>query len=271
MPRWWIAGPLVFGLCISSSVRADPDYESCKDVFVTRLAGFHIQECTDKTLDRYAFAKGTPKEARVEGHITDTYYRVDEGKQEPSALAVRRNYEAVFKQGGWTVVYADSDTLTATQAKDGEQRWVQLASNAGNFYELVSAQKGALEQPVTTAEGMLSALDREGHVALHINFDIGKASVSSDSQDLVAQVSLLLQNHPQLNLSVEGHTDNVGDAKASKGLSEARARAVVALLVSQGVDATRLSASGLGPEHPVADNSTEEGRAKNRRVELVKR
>ena len=269
MPRSWNA--YLVAICIAGSASADPDYENCKDVFVTRVAGFHIQECTEKKFDAYTFAEGTPKETRVEGRIVDTFYRIDEGKEAPSPLAVRRNYESALKTDGWTVVYADDDTLTATQTKGGEQRWLQLLSNAGDAYELVAARKGELEQSVTTAESMLSALNQSGRVALQINFDTGKATIRADSQPIVAQIVALLQENPKLNLAVEGYTDNVGDAKSNKVLSDARAKAVVAALVAKGIVANRLTSNGFGQDKPVGDNATEEGRAKNRRVELVKR
>jgi outer membrane protein OmpA-like peptidoglycan-associated protein len=80
-----------------------------------------------------------------------------------------------------------------------------------------------------------------------------------------------MKNSPDLKLSVEGHTDNVGNPKANKTLSEARAKSVIAEIVKQGIDATRLSAAGFGQDKPIADNKTEEGKAKNRRVELVKK
>jgi outer membrane protein OmpA-like peptidoglycan-associated protein len=84
-------------------------------------------------------------------------------------------------------------------------------------------------------------------------------------------IATLLKSNPTLKLGVEGHTDNVGDAASNKKLSEARAKSVTAAIVASGVDAARLSAAGFGQEKPVADNRTEEGRAKNRRVELVKK
>ncbi len=261
----------VMGLCIPASASADPDYENCKDGFVTRLGGFHIQECTDKKYDAYTFAADTPKATRVEGRIVDTYYRSDEGKEAPSPLAVRRSYEKVLKEAGWTVVYADSDTLVETQARNGEERWLELANNAGNFYELLAARKGQLEPSVTTADGMLNALNQDGHVALQINFDTGKTTIRPDSQTIVGQILLLLQNNPTLRLSVEDHTDNLGPAKSNKSLSDARANAVVAALVAKGIAASRLTATGFGQDLPLADNTTEDGRAKNRRVELVKK
>jgi OmpA-OmpF porin, OOP family len=269
VPRGRSAAGFAMGLCVATSALADADYDNCKDVFVARLAGFHIQECTEKTFDGYTFAADTPKATRVEGRIVDTYYRSDEGKEQPP-LAVRRNYENVLKQAGWTVVYADSDTLTEMQVKNGEEHWIQLLSNAGDFYELVAGRKGQLEQSVTTADGMVSALNQDGRVALQINFDSGKATIRPDSQPIVAQILALLQNNPGLSVSVEGHTDNVGVPGANKRLSEARAKAVVASLVAKGISASRLTAIGFGQDRPVADNATEEGRAKNRRVELVK-
>lgn len=81
----------------------------------------------------------------------------------------------------------------------------------------------------------------------------------------------MMKSNPELKLSVEGHTDNVGTPASNKTLSEARAKSVVSALVGQGIAADRLSPVGYGKDKPVADNGTEEGRAKNRRVELVKR
>ena len=84
------------------------------------------------------------------------------------------------------------------------------------------------------------------------------------------EVVALLKADSVLRLSIEGHTDNVGNAVTNKTLSQARAQSVVKALVASGIDAKRLQAKGFGSEVPVADNRSEEGRAKNRRVELVK-
>jgi outer membrane protein OmpA-like peptidoglycan-associated protein len=80
-----------------------------------------------------------------------------------------------------------------------------------------------------------------------------------------------MKANPGLKLSVEGHTDNAGGAEANKALSLARASSVAKAVVAGGIDAARLSATGFGQERPVADNRSEEGRAKNRRVELVRK
>ena len=87
----------------------------------------------------------------------------------------------------------------------------------------------------------------------------------------MAEVVKLLHNSPALRLGIEGHTDNTSTPAHNQQLSEARARAVVAALTAQGIAGSRLQAAGFGQSKPLADNATEAGRAKNRRVELVKR
>jgi outer membrane protein OmpA-like peptidoglycan-associated protein len=80
----------------------------------------------------------------------------------------------------------------------------------------------------------------------------------------------MMQQNADLNLRVEGHTDNQGNGAANQTLSERRAQAVVSWLSAHGAESSRLNAKGLGQTKPIADNAAEDGRAKNRRVELVK-
>ena len=106
---------------------------------------------------------------------------------------------------------------------------------------------------------------------MYINFDFAKATLAADAKPVIDQVFTLLQGDAALKLAIEGHTDNIGSDAANQQLSEQRAQAVVAALVQGGIAADRLSAAGFGASKPIADNNTSEGRAKNRRVELVKR
>lgn len=128
---------------------------------------------------------------------------------------------------------------------------------------------GTLEPP--TAESLKAELDEKGHVALYVNFDFNKSTLRPDAKPIITQVLKLLQNNPGLSLSIEGHTDNVGLHDYNLKLSQKRAAAVVHTLVAAGIRSGRLSSGGFGPDQPIADNETEMGRAKNRRVELIKR
>lgn len=122
-----------------------------------------------------------------------------------------------------------------------------------------------------TATDMLSALEKNGRITLYINFDTAKADIKPESAAIVDEIVALMRNNTQLNIAIEGHTDNVGTAASNQTLSEARAKSVMAAIVAKGIPAARLSAQGFGQTKPIADNATEEGKARNRRVELVRK
>lgn len=103
-----------------------------------------------------------------------------------------------------------------------------------------------------------------------ITFDVGKSTIKPESMGEINRIVQLMTENPDLKFSVEGHTDSTGNAASNQTLSEARSAAIVAKLVELGIAADRLSSSGKGQNNPIADNATDEGRAKNRRVEFVK-
>jgi outer membrane protein OmpA-like peptidoglycan-associated protein len=140
------------------------------------------------------------------------------------------------------------------------------------FYSLTVVETKPLEVKASLlpADAMKKELDARGRVALYINFDFNQTTIRPESRPMIDEIVKLLANSPDLDLTVEGHTDNVGDAAYNKKLSEGRARAVAEALTAKGVDGRRLEAVGHGSEKPLADNASEDGRAKNRRVELVK-
>ncbi len=131
----------------------------------------------------------------------------------------------------------------------------------------------AMEQKMVTvkAEEMAQSITTTGHVALYgLYFDSGKADVKPESKDTLDQIAKLLSTSPALKLLVVGHTDNVGEFAANTDLSKRRADAVIAVLASQyKADRKRLTPVGVSFASPVAPNTSEDGKAKNRRVELV--
>jgi outer membrane protein OmpA-like peptidoglycan-associated protein len=155
---------------------------------------------------------------------------------------------------------------------NGQQIWVQIYSQETSMQISVIEEKAfqaSIKPPDEPA--LKAALDKTGHVALYVNFDFAKASLKPDAAPVIAEVAKLLKDNASLKLTVEGHTDDIGGADANQKLSESRAAAVVAAIVAQGIAADRLSSAGFGASKPIADNTTDDGRAKNRRVELVKK
>jgi OOP family OmpA-OmpF porin len=124
---------------------------------------------------------------------------------------------------------------------------------------------------IIPVEGRLTTIEAVGHGASAYEvFKFDKADIKPESQPIIDEMVKLLKNNPSLNLTVEGHTDNIGTPDYNRRLSDARAKSVVAALTARGIEARRLKAVGYGQDKPIADNRTDAGRAKNRRVELVK-
>jgi outer membrane protein OmpA-like peptidoglycan-associated protein len=122
-----------------------------------------------------------------------------------------------------------------------------------------------------TASQMEAALRNKGKIALHsILFDFDKDTIKPESRPTLAEIAALLQSNPDLRLKIVGHTDNRGTAQYNLDLSRRRAANVAATLSRDfAIAPERLSAEGAGLSQPIASNDTEEGRARNRRVELV--
>ena len=109
----------------------------------------------------------------------------------------------------------------------------------------------------------------DSHFRFHnLNFATGSAALNTEAQKEVDNLAAILKAYPGVKVEIAGYTDNTGDAASNKQLSHKRAGAVMGRLIAQGIDASRVKAMGYGQENPVADNSTEEGRAQNRRIEV---
>ena len=161
--------------------------------------------------------------------------------------------------------------ITYLVRRDDGNIWIHFAQDTAQGGIIVGQEKGFVATAsLLPASEMKKQLDAAGKVALQVNFATDKTDVLADSLPQIEQVAALLKQDPSLQLAVNGHTDDSGDAAHNQQLSEGRAKSVVALLTAKGIDAARLTAAGFGSTQPVADNGTQEGKARNRRVELVK-
>lgn len=250
--------------------------------------------------DRHFFIAGD-KAVAVEGRIFHDRFNLDGGARKYSDIEFRRNYEnAIQALGGRKIntsqyTYAVMDAAGGRDALEktnyagpmnpdaphdiylirqgGKEWWIDVSTGAFPLHGyVVVLEREGMKQSLgfLDAAAMKQAIDKDGRVALYINFDVDKATLRPDAQPILAEIDKLLQVDPALKLSIEGHTDNTGAPDHNQTLSAARARSVLGALVGLGVDPARLQSRGFGQDKPLADNASEDGRAKNRRVELVK-
>lgn len=246
------------------------------------------------------------KSQHLEGKVTRIVYGAPEGR---SVLEVFRNYQGALKKAGFETLFtcgpqdcygSGSSSARVYGSGDYDDYWgpdhgihyvsAKLARPEGHVYVslLVDDQGGNFRPNVemyviemkpmeseliaVDAASLANDINRTGHASVYgIYFDTGKADVKPESDATLKEIAKLFQGDPMLKLYVVGHTDNQGALDLNMELSRRRADAVLAALTTKyAVPAGRLRAYGSGPYAPVASNDNEDGRAKNRRVELVK-
>ena len=273
---------LAFLVLVSPAALIQAQESEFKDTpWFSGMPNFTIYDAEDIEFDSYNFFNGKNC-TTVEGRKFKRTYALKEDAQKSSVPQIIRNYSNAIKTMGGTIIFegmpqnaecAENNGLNMVvgkAAKDGNEMWVEIVTLGGDDYYLTIILKELMKQDVT-ASNMFEALNRDGHIALYINFDTGKSIIRDESKPIIEQIVQMMKSNPDFKIGVEGHTDNVGSPASNKTLSENRAKAVVSAIEGQGISADRLSPAGYGQDKPVADNSTEEGRAKNRRVELVKK
>ncbi len=283
--RLWFGAMLAIAafVMLTSSVAAQ-DVRGSKDhPLLTRYPDSRITEYS-KNFNSIEFTvardphSGGVKREKIEGETTRLHYFHNKKEGQPSPLQVVRNYQNAIKLIGGEIVWERIEEYTAETtlrvAASGKDVWVKVLADVYSSptfsYRLDIVERAPMAQ-VVTANKLFDEINQKGFVTLYINFDTNKWDVKADAQPTLAEVAKMLKANPTLQISVEGHTDNVGAAAANKTLSENRAKSVMNALVGQGIAANRLAAKGFGQETPIADNRSDEGRAKNRRVELVKK
>lgn len=256
----------VLSLFVFCSLSFPQDIEGSKDhPMFNRLSGFYITDYAVEEFGSHLFYDENDNEVTVEGIKTFISYQ---SENEVGALKIIRNFSNAIKKIGGTA-YEQYENRVYLYIKQGnKETWAEVF--AGDYdYDLTIVEKGEVEQEVT-ANAILKELNETGKAILYINFDSGKATIKKESMPIVEQIIEMMKQAKDIKLGVEGHTDSDGSNESNQKLSEARAKAVVDAIVKGGIDAARLSSAGFGEEKPIADNSTAEGKAKNRRVELIK-
>jgi len=268
--RIWLLG--VF-LLVANIAFAQEDVLGSKDhPLLTRMPNFYISDYEEKDFDQADFKNSKGEDIKVEGRIYDIYYEIKEGKETPGKLQVLRNYENAIKKIGGAVVYEDRKQGWLKVEGGGKITWIYVDARTGGEYELEIIEKNAMTQEVVAdAKSLARDISSTGHASVYgIYFDFNSAKIKPESEKAIKEIAKLLKGNLSLKLYVVGHTDNVGKISYNMKLSQSRAEAVMNELITKyKVSADRLKAYGVGSLAPVASNKTEEGRTKNRRVELV--
>ena len=220
------------------------------------------QERVNKEREEAAAKAKTEAEAKAATEAAAAKLKADEEAKRQAELAAAN--EARLKAQAKAEADALQAQANALQAKEAaaraENERVRKAAEAARA-DLLSQLNRVLDTKDTPRGLVVNMAD--------VLFDTGKYDLKSEAREKLARLSGILATHPDLQLNVEGHTDNTGGVQINQTLSEQRAQAVAKYLVDQGVSGKNLKSMGLGDSQPVADNSSATGRQKNRRVEII--
>jgi len=268
------------------------------------IAEYNFVEFDEFNLPLAKLKDNTPEKTQhLEGKITRISY---EGPAGRSILEIYRNYESALQKGGFQILFSCANnagcgnggpTLYAAKGQDdwdwsaGQRylaaklsraegdvyvslhigQWSNLANGSATLLYVVEVKPMQGDLVAVNAAVLAGDITKTGHSAVYgIYFDTGKAEVKPQSDAAIQEIAKLLQENAKLKLLVVGHTDNIGTLDSNMDLSRRRADGVVqALPAKYHIGAARLNAQGAGPLAPVSSNHNEDGRAKNRRVELV--
>ena len=239
--------------------------------------------------------KGFADTITVKGKVTGIIYQ---NPKKRSTLEIYENYEQAMTAAGFEFLFTCADKGCGQPGPEDPMlnyRWAcfeqrhatgKLARPEGDIFVNLHVCKGTDKtflgivesKPMETglvkvdANALADEIDRTGHASIYgIYFDTDKADVKPESEQALGEIARLLEQRPDLQLYVVGHTDSVGSLDYNRELSIRRARAVVEVLTGKyGIAKSRLRGEGVGPLVPVTANNTDVKRAKNRRVELVK-
>jgi OmpA-OmpF porin, OOP family len=256
----------------SVSFTQEKDKEGSKDhPLLSRIPNYYISEQINKDFDSYT-SPYIDKDNVWEGKLTQTNYTAQEGSKKLSFIQIVRNYGNAVKKLGGKILVSETRILNAKIEKNKAVTYVSVeAFNDGRDYTLIIVENKQMEDEVTIDAASLSkGISETGKIAIYgIYFDVGKSEIKPESKQTLDEIVKMLKQNTKLKLFVVGHTDIDGSLESNIKLSADRAASVVKALIEKGIQPSRLKSNGVGPYCPIESNHTEEGKAKNRRVELV--
>jgi len=270
MKKMLILLPLVLLVAVSAQAS-----ELAKDYIFRGMPEYKIEE-RSRGFEKLKIKQGSQELAETvyEGNQVYSWY-IYRGRSEdlPSSLHQTRYHKEAVKKLGGQILWEDGEerNFHAAFKRNDKQYYMAFDSGRGGYKVwILEPAELQVDVEIIDSDTILHKLNTEGHIALYIHFDTGKATIKPESKDIIDEIVSALKTQADLKVKLEGHTDNLGTPAGNKKLSNERANAVMNAIIAKGINKSRLSAAGFGMEKPIANNTTEEGRTKNRRVEMVK-
>ena len=245
--------------------------------FFTTFEGFYLRDCEFSEFGSFEFwVDASSRTIKKEGIYRLVWFKKKEGSTRVvSGLQIIRNHANAIKAvGGEVLKESDGNIFRTTYNGKELMIFVDISPSKADVdeFRIVSIEVDVMNQEIS-AQDIKGRIASSGKIALYgILFDTGKSEIQASSEKAIESVATYLKENPDVNVYIVGHTDNTGDYTMNQKLSKARGEAVKNYLVTKyGISAARLSGDGAGPICPVTTNDTEEGRALNRRVEIVKK
>ena len=272
---------LYVSFCLVPFSFAQEDDPGCSEKtfkFFTPFEGFYLSDhCNYSEFGSYEFiVDNGARSVKKEGVYREVWFqKKDDNTRTVSGLQILQNHVNAIKAVGGTVV-KESDGSVFKTTYQGKELWIYVNSNTNSTdldnYGIISIEVDVMKQEVSTLD-IEGSIDSQGKIALYgILFDTGKSDIKPESEQSISSVAGYLSDNPEVNVFIVGHTDNAGNYDMNLKLSKSRGESVRNYLIAKyNISPVRLTGDGVGPVCPVTTNDTDEGKALNRRVEIVKK
>ena len=271
----------IFFIMSSINAIAFQDTEKLEHPVIKPMPGANLIERSSKHESYFTLTiRVTEDGMRVSKDVSGEYWRLRYEMLDSSGKKIANvsrgeiigNYvSAALEKGGREHTRGSNSLVFSVPRKDGGTSWGKLIIASADYTLEIIDEKPLVPVLSFGAEELKKALDSEGRVAVYgINFAVDSDSLQLGAEKVLSEFVKLMTLYPELKIEIQGHTDNTGAAQHNLDLSSKRAESVKNFIVLYGIESSRLVPKGYGMTKPIESNDTEEGRAKNRRVELMK-
>ncbi len=282
MKKITLTGLLSIVLIMSSlSILAFQDDEKLEHPVIKPMPGANLIERSSRHESYYTLTiRVVEGGMRVSKDVSGEYWRLRYEMLDSNGEKIARvsrgeiigNYvSAALEKGGREHSKGSNSLVFSIPRKDGGTTWAKLIIASADYTLEIINEKPLVPVLSFGAEELKKALDSEGRIAVYgINFAVDSDRLQLGAEKVLAEFVKLMTLYPDLKIEIQGHTDNTGAAQHNLDLSDKRAETVKKFMVLYSIESSRLVSKGIGMTKPIESNDTEEGRAKNRRVELAK-